>query len=220
MADARDLLTLAEAKRILRLSPGDASQDLELEAYVTAASRAMDSHFGNTVALSVTGEVHDGTNRSGRGYRHVIVLRHRPVTAVASVVEHRAGSPLTLAGETATGQPTDAYLADRYEPDPTLYSGFLRRRASGQDAWFDYGRGNIAVTYTAGRVASTAAVDPRFKRACGLILANLWRDREPGLETQGEFDVPRQSYPTFAIPNAAKQLLSEEWGQHEVHGVA
>jgi hypothetical protein len=69
-------------------------------------------------------------------------------------------------------------------------------------------------------VASTSQVDERFKRAAAITLQNLWRDREPGLEPMGEFDVPRSSFPTFAVPNAAEQLLSEEIGQNKTFGIA
>jgi len=219
MADARDLLTLDEGKRTLRIALSDSTEDDLLAAYITALSRGLDRIAGQTVASTYTAELHDGTNSSGRGHRHKIILRHRPVITVTTVIEHRAGDPLTLTAETTTQQPTDSYLADRYDPDPTLFNGHIRRRASGDDAYFDYGRQNIAVTYTAGRVASTTQVDARFKHAARLTLENLWRDREPGLEAQGEFDVPRQSFPTFAIPNAVRHLLSEEIGQAKLWGI-
>lgn len=220
MADTRDLLTLAEAKQALRIGAGDSTEDDLLASYITAVSRELDRVAGHTVALTVTDELHDGTNSSGRGYRRKIILRHRPVIAVTTVIEHRSGNPLTLTPESTTQQPVDAYLADRYDPDPALFNGHIRRRTSGEDAWFEYGRQNIAVTYTAGRVASTSDVDARFKHAARITLENLWRDREPGLEAQGEFDVPRQSFPTFALPNAAKVLLAEEIGQNKLFGIA
>lgn len=219
MADPRDILTTAEAKRVLRIAVTDTTQDNELEVYITAASRMMDRHFGNTVALSVTDELHDGTNRSGRGWRSKIILNKRPVISISTVVEHRAGSPATLTAETSTQQPADAYLAERYEPDRSLLSGIVRRRASGEDANWEPGRSNLAFTYTAGRYADTASVDARFKRVCGMVLANLWREREPGVLDQGEFVVPHQSFPGFAVPNAARAMLAEEWGQHQPEGV-
>lgn len=219
MADPVDLLTLAEAKRIGRIASTDSSEDDLLAAYITAASELLDEWAGPTVARTVTSELHDGTNSSGRGWRHKILLEHRPVIAVTTVIEHRSGDPLTLLVETTTQQPTDAYLADRYSPDPTLFNGHLRRRSSGEDAWWEYGRQNIAVTYMAGRVASTSDVSARFKRACAITLQNLWRDREPSLEAQGEFEVPRASFPTFAIPNAVRHLLSKEIGQNQLFGL-
>lgn len=220
MADSRDILTLPEAKRILRIHEDDTLEDDVLAVYITAASRLLDQHAGHTVAYTSTSERHDGTNNSGRGYRSKITLHHRPVLTVTTVVEHRNGNPLTLAAETSTSQPSDSYLVDRYDPDPILFNGVVRRRGSGEDARWEYGRQNIAVTYTAGRVQTTTQVDARFKRACGIVLENLWRDREPGLEAQGEFDVPHQSFPTFALPRAAAQLLSEEMGQAKLWGIA
>ena len=220
MTDARDLLTRAEAKRALRIGSGDSSEDGLLDSYITAASRLVDRWAGQTVASTYTDELHDGVNRAGTGRRHKIILRHRPVITVTSVIEHRSGAAVTLTAETITQQPADAWLAERYDPDPTLSNGHIRRRSAGCDAWFEAGRQNIAVTYTAGRVQSTTQVDARFKRACALVLQNLWRDREPSLEAMGEYDVPRASFPTFAIPNAVKQLLSEEIGANKLFGIA
>lgn len=220
MADSRDLLTLAEGKRILRISVGDSSEDDLLVGYITAVSRELDRVAGHTVAHSVTNELHDGTNSSGRGYRSKIILRHRPVIAVTTVIEYQSGAATSLTAETTTVHPGDGYLAERYDPDPTLSNGHIRRRSTGEDAWWAYGRQNLSFTYTAGRVSSTIQVDARFKRAAALTLENMWRDREPGLEPQGEFDVPRQSFPTFALPRAAMQLLSEEIGQNKLFGIA
>ena len=208
MSDPRDIIDLAYAKKVIRISDVDASENDLLASYITAASRLLDQHVGHTVAYTVTNELHGGVNSSGRGYRSVLVLRHRPVLTISSV---------STAGATLS---TDGWMADRYDPDPTLMSGVIRRRAGGDDALWDYGRQNIAVTYTAGRVASATQVDARFQRACAIVLENLWRDREPSLEPMGEFDVPRQSFPTFALPTAVKQLLSEEMGQNRVFGVA
>lgn len=208
MADDRDIIDLAYAKRVLRISGTDTSKDDLLAGYITASSRMLDRHAGHTVAYSVTDELHDGTNASGRGYRQMIILRHRPVIEITAVSE--SGVVLT----------DSDWMAGRYDPDPTLFSGIVRRRAGDADAWWNYGRDNLSFTYTAGRSVSTGAVDERFQRACAIVLENLWRDREPSLETMGEYDVPRQSFPTFAMPNAVKHLLSEEMGQNKTFGIA
>jgi len=219
-ADDRDILTLAEGKRVLRIAMTDTTQDDELEVYITASSRTMDEHFGHTVALTVTGELHDGLSPSGHGWRHKIILDKRPVTSIATVVEYRQGDSTTLTAESTTTQPADAYLPERYDPDRALLSGVIRRRSGGWDHHWETGRSNIEVTYTAGRVATTADVDRRFKRACGLVLANLWREREPGVVTEDEFTVPHQSFPAFAIPMAVKAVLAAEWDPPMLEGIA
>jgi hypothetical protein len=214
MADTRDLITLAEAKRSLRITPHDVVDDDELAVYITAASRVLDEHFGYTVALAVTNEAHDGINASGYGMRTRIIVSRRPVLSWSSIVEYSATTATTLTAESAGTQPASGYHAERYEPNRALYSGIVVRRTGGVDTSFPVGRGNVLFAYTAGRVSSTTAVEARFKRACGMVLGNLWREREPGTELQGEYLVPASSFPGFTIPNAARQLLINEWGQH------
>ena len=205
---ANDLLTADEAKRVLHINEIDSSDDDELAIYITAASELVDEHIGPTVARPITGEVHDGLNRAQTGYRSVLVLRHRPVIQIGSV---------TVDGVALTQ--TDDYHADPYPLSQTLFSGILRRRYGPVTGSWDYGTGNIVCSYTAGRVASTTSVPARFKRACGIVLENLWRDREPGVEDMGEFIVPRQSFPAFAMPRAAAQLLVRERGYAETYGI-
>lgn len=206
---ANDLLTPAEAKRALHIAEGDADDDDELGIYITAASTLLDEHIGPTVARAVTSETHNGVNDAGTAYRRVIILRHRPVMAFTS---------LTADGATLTQ--SDDYHADPYTPEPTLFSGTLRRRFGSTWGVWEYGTENIVCSYTAGRVASTTSVPSRIKRACGIVLENLWRDREPSVEDLGgEFVVPRQSFPTFALPRAAAGLLVREIGAAETFGI-
>jgi len=204
----RDLLSLPEAKKALNINVADAEDDDLLAMYVTAASDLLDEHIGPSVARSVTSEVHDGLNRAGTGYRNAIVLRHRPVVSITSV---------TVNG-VVLAQTTD-YWADQDPLIETLFSGRLRRRYGTVWGSWDYGTANIVCTYTAGRVQATSDVPARFKRACGIVLENLWRDREPGVEDMGEFTTPRQSFPAFAMPRAAAQLLTREMGHAETFGI-
>lgn len=206
---ANDLLTLAEGKRAVHVAVGDSTVDDELAIYITAASTLLDEHIGPTVARTVTSETHNGVNDAGTAYRRVIILRHRPVMAFTS---------LAVDGTTLT-QSSD-YHAEPYTPDTSLFSGVLRRRFGSTWGVWEYGTENIVCSYTAGRVASTTSVPSRIKRACGIVLENLWRDREPSVEDLGgEFVVPRQSFPTFAMPRAAAGLLVREMGFAETFGI-
>jgi hypothetical protein len=203
-----DLLSVSEAKRVLRIDVADSDEDDLLPVYITAASEMLDEHIGPTVVRSVTTEVHDGLNRAQTGYRNALILRHRPVMSIGA---------LTVDGVALTQ--TDDYHADPYPIDDSLFSGVLRRRWGNVTGAWDYGTGNILCTYSTGRVLATSNVSARFKRACGLVLENLWRDREVGVEDLGEFAVPRQSFPTFAMPRAAAQLLTREMGFAETFGI-
>jgi len=206
---ARDLLTKEEGKAALRISPGDDEDDELLDLYITAASEVLDEQIGPTVVRSVTSETHSGLNRSQTGYRSVIVLRWRPVYSISAV---------TVDGVALT-QTTD-YRAEPYSPQAGLFSGMLHRSYGGALGTWGFGMGNVVCSYSAGRVLSTSQVPTRIKRSCGLVLENLWRDREAGVEDLGgEFTVPRQSFPTFAMPRAAAQLLTREMGFAETFGI-
>jgi len=195
MSDTYDLLTLAEGKRALKIGPNSTDKDTQLAMYITGVSRAMDDTFGPSVNRTVTGELHDGGVP-------VIFPRKWPVSSVTSVVEYDQTTAGTLTAESATSQPTDSYLLDS--------NGIsIRRRNAGSDTYFASGRRNIYVTYVAGRAASTSAVDAQFKLGAALFLKNVWRAEEQGLVELDEFDVPRQNFPSFAVPNAVKDLLKD-----------
>lgn len=69
----------------------------------------------------------------------------------------------------------------------------------------------VTVTYEAGRFDSTEDVAPVFKTAALVMLKNVWRMEQTSVAPFGEYDVPTQSFPTFAVPRAAKELLRGEW---------
>lgn len=214
MADPLDVLTLSEGKSALGIPLISENDDDEVAAYITAVSRGLDRKIGPTVARTITGEVHDGGC-------YAIVLRFRPVMSIASVTEYFGGSSqITLTQLTATSIPTDGYRLGKYEPQAGLYSGIVCRTTNRYDGRFAYGTDNVVFTYTAGRVASTTAVDEVHKRAASICLKNMWRDREQSAGQFNEFDVPVQNFPTFALPRAAAELLSEELGEDEPWGIA
>lgn len=208
----RDLLTLEEAKPYVGIDVGDSTQNDMLAVYVTAASQLLDEWVGPTVALSVSGEVHDGQKLTAAWRRKAVVLNHRPVITIGTVTEYNGTSPSVLTAETP-GVDGD-YRAGRYDPDPALLSGILHLTTS---TWINDW---VVISYTAGRVSSTTSVQPRFKQACGIVLENLWRDRQIGTVQFDEYDIPKASFPGFAMPNAARQLLIREYGQHEPYGIA
>lgn len=211
MADTRDILTLAEAKNRLRIQ--DSTYDDELAAYITASSRLLDQWAGPTVQYTVTAEIHDGIVNGCA--RTEITLHTRPVSAVAQILEYTGTSATTLTQKTIGTSPTEGFFLGSYDPDPSLYSGVVIRTFDDHPYRWEPELGNISVNYTAGRAAGTTYVDARFKHAAAVVLENLWRDREFSISDVGEFDVPRQSFPGFAMPNAVKELLADEVGQHD-----
>lgn len=198
-----DVLSLAEAKSALNLS-GTTAYDTELPGWITGVSRLLDKCVGPVVRRTVTDERHDG----GTG---VIRTRKYPVYAWTSVTEYEGLTATILTVETNLVQPDSAYLPERYTPDPTLYSGTLWRRAAGAAMTYPKGTGNVWVTYTAGRYENTEGIAEDFKTAAKLTLMNLWASQRPNVAQVGEFEIPQSNYPAWSVPNAAKELLIDEW---------
>lgn len=203
MADTLDLLSLAEAKAALSIGSTDTRQNDNLTRAITAVTRRLDGLVGPIVQRTVTNERHNGGLVA-------IELRKSPATSITTLTEYdSAGGSTSLTEETESTKPADAWLGDRYDPDPDLYSGFLIRRTSGADAFFEPGRANVLVTYVAGRYANTAAVDERFKEAAAITLRNMWRSYQESVGQFNEYEVPQQNFPTFAVPKAAMELLHD-----------
>lgn len=205
MADTLDVVTLAEAKDAVKIAVTDPVQDQILARYVTAVSRRLDKAIGPVVQRTVTNEKHDG----GRVF---VFLDEWPATSITTVTEYdTVGTALVLTAETETTKPVDAYLTEPYSWAPPLFGKTVWRRKNGTPWWFEGGQSNVVVSYVAGRVANTAAVDARHKLAAGIMLQNLWRSEEHSVAEIAEFDVPAQNFPRFAVPRAVRELLADEW---------
>lgn len=210
VSDPYDLLTLDEGKQAVDVAEIDDQYADILPGYITAVSRLLDDRVGACVVRAVTSEQHDVCGRSS------LVLRHRPVSAVTSITEYVSGTGTALTAMSVTSGPTDGYHLAPFDGTGN-YSGIVHRTSGWRGYTF---RGTVTVSYTAGRFQSTTSVDAQFKRAAGICLANLWRDRQQSAGVMGEYDVPMASFPTFAMPRAAADLLAKEIGQHEPWGIA
>lgn len=202
MAQTLDVLTLAEGKAAAKLSGTVVYDATLLPAWITGISLRLDKLVGPIVQRTVTAEKHSGGRKR-------IFLHHHPITSISSVVEYSGTVGLTLAEETNATKP-DGYIVEDYSANPTYLSNIVRRRIGGWDAVFAAGRRNVETSYVAGRFATTAAVDERFKRAASLTLINLWRSHQESTGQVGEFDVPFANFPTFAIPKAVRELFPGE----------
>lgn len=201
MADTLDVITLAEAKLAVNIASSDTSQDTELAAYITAISRRLDSLCGAVVKRLYQDEDHMTYGE------HVIEVHNRPIFDVQGVVEYSSdGTHIHLTEETVTTKPADGWLID-----PTTKSRFrILRRSSGMTYNYPID-GIVRLEYNAGRYATTATVDPVFKQAAAIMLANLWR-REQGVGSQTfgtAGDMFNPLVPTFAVPRAVLELLAE-----------
>lgn len=199
MADL-DVITLTEGRAALLKENASNVDDAKLAGWITAVSKRLDRLVGPVVRRTITGEKHNG------GHPEVF-LRYHPNTSITSVTEYSGTTATVLTAETNASQPLDAYLVDDYEADPTLLGNCLRRRSGGVDGTFPAGRKNVLVTYVPGRFADTGTVDADFKRAADLMLINLWRSQQDSVAQVGEYDVPQNIFPTFAVPRAVREMF-------------
>lgn len=204
--DTLDVVSLEEAKVALSIGSADDTAGADLARLITAVSRRLDDGIGPVVRRAAT--------HRASGGRRILELPLGPVYSVTSVTEYQGTSAVTVTEETLGTSPSDGWAGERYDPDPTLYSGLLVRRSGGSDMCWYPGQGNVQVVYTAGRAADTSAVDARHKEAAILMLRNLWRSYETSVGGVDEYDVPVGSFPTFAVPRAVKELLAREWQTH------
>jgi hypothetical protein len=220
-ADILDILTLAEGKQAVGLGNTDSSQDAQLEYYITAASGILDDYIGPVVNRDII-EFQNGSTRSG-ARKTSIVLNFRPVYSVTEVLEYETGATtaITLTEDDPTTHPAEGFYPELYSGSALgITNGILHRKRSGMTGYWAAGVGNISVDYTAGRFTDTASVTRKYKRACAIILENLWRDTQAGVMQLDEYTVPHQSFPTFAMPNAVKEMFPSEIGQQEGWGFA
>lgn len=196
MAEPHDVLTLNEARDALKRGPMDVSDDDTIARLITTATEKLEAEVGPIVEREVVAERHAG------GRRHLL-LRHWPLRSITTVAEHPAGADLiTLDASDWRAEPS--------EVEDGLLSGLVERIRSGRRArWCD--PGDVFVTYQAGRFATTDDVAARFREAALLVVMNLSRSYEPAVGNADEFTLPHQSFPGFAMPRAAQEMLADIW---------
>jgi len=200
-ADTLDVLTEQEARDAVGSGGTPKPTDDLLARLNTAVARRLDRLVGAIVQRTVTAEIQNGCARA-------IWLKQSPASAIATVTEYNASTSRTLTAQTlGSAAPANGYFAELHSNNPSLLSGRLIRRTNGYDDTF---WPHVSVTYTAGRYATTAAVDELFKSAATLMLKNLWRSATPTVGRVDEFDVPYANFPTFAVPRAVLEMLADE----------
>lgn len=195
MADS-DLLTLAEARDAVNLTGND--HDTELAVYVTAVSQRIDSLCGPVVNRTVTDELHDG----GRAR---IFPRYTPVSSVTSITEYVSTTGTALTAETNATKPASGYLLDH-----TGTLSYIWRRSGGADRAFADGRRNVSITYVAGRYASTATVEERFKTAAAGVLRRIWkREQSAWAQAANFFPDTENPAPSLRFFKAVDPIIAE-----------
>jgi hypothetical protein len=144
-----DLTTLDNVKAWLSPPLASTADDALLSRLITAASRFIETWLNRTITAQDYIET-----RNGRGGARLF-LRHRPVTAVASVtIGGISVPPASVAGG-------DGFLFDDSSISLVGYA-------------FTRGVGNVAVSYTAGY----AATPPEIEQACIELVVTRYKERD------------------------------------------
>lgn len=202
MADTLDILTLSEGHSAINLADSNTAYDTELAMFITGISRRIDRACGPVVARATT-ERFDGGDS-------IVELRTFPIVSVTSVTEWLSdGTSVSLTAETDNTKPAEGYLLINEK----FYVAIVRREA-GLSANFEAGTRNIIVVTSAGRAASTAAVDPLFKLAAANILRRTWKRESPSwAQTPGFGDDQGLDFGFFrAVDPMIHEWLSDEIG--------
>jgi len=164
MADAVDVLTLAEAKLFLNIT--DTRFDAELPDFITAASKMWVGRIGPVTSTAYDEWYDGGSSR--------ITTRRWPVLAVTLVEEQFGPIKYTLT-DSSTALGTWTYTID-------LSTGLLIKRAWGMAIPFAGGQRNVHVQYTAGY----ATIPADIKKAVGAITLHLWETQRGGAKKLGQ----------------------------------
>lgn len=191
-----DLTTLAAVHAQLNnLQP--TLDDNYLQGLISAASIAFMNQSGRNLMSATYTE-----QRNGNGGVS-LVMRNRPVTAVASLtVGYQGGSFGAPFG--AYGQPTIIPASNGIAP------GYLFDVRSIKLVGYSFVRGvmNVTATYTAGYATGSPYILDASQAVCEMV-AFLYKVRErQGLETEGLAPGQTTSYTRLPIPRFAQWVLN------------
>jgi hypothetical protein len=203
MAGDLDVLTIDDARELINFGNTQVGSDPIVERFITFVSRKLDGLCGAIVQRPVIKTVSGGCRA---------IFLADPVATMTSIVEWSGTTPTTLTAEALGVAATGAnYYLDKSCPQaPILY-----RRSAGSDSLWACGRGNIVLTYVAGRFATTEDVDDRFRTAAMLALKHLWDSSAAWWQRQAGFGEVGQAnvgspIPGWLIPKAALEGISDE----------
>jgi len=182
MALSYRLTTLERLKTALGL-PASTSDDPKLDALVDAATVAIENYCDNGfVTRSYSEYSRAGINGHQGGARRIF-LRRYPIQSVASITEAPSG---TIPATDYLIYGDEGYLEHvSYWPAP-------------DDRW--------TIAYTAGRFASTTAVDEALRLACHMLVED-WKRKPDGPVSSTSSAQRSQSFTEADMPQRVKLVL-------------
>jgi len=202
VADPLDVCTLEDVKASLGLTDG--SFDAELSANITAVSRMLDKKCGAIVQRTLTAEDLSSTWASAAGSYPLASFKFAPVVTVTTLTMYEGITSTVLTEQTPGTAPSNGYRLDRE-------TGAVFRLKAGIP-WPFPAYSMLVATYSAGRYATTAAVDDRFARAGVLTVVEQWRaNKGMGTVTFGVAGESVISSGATGIPRDAWVLIKDDF---------
>jgi len=194
VADTLDVCTLEDVKAALGMQDG--SFDAELADYITAVSRMLDKKCGAIVQRTITAEELTSTWASNMAPYPLASFRFVPIVTVTTLTMYEGTTATVLTEQTPGTAPSDGYRLDRD-------TGSVRRLRAGAPYPFP-AFSTLVATYSAGRYATTSAVDERFSSAAKLTIVEEWRANKgmgtltfgaaPEVSLSGSTGIPRDAW--------------------------
>jgi hypothetical protein len=173
------LVSLAEMKSTLNITPTNTVNDAKLMGFIHAATSIINRECGYTAPTVFTETVEGRADNSGRQF---IVLARTPVLSVATITPTMQGFP----------------TIDLSTLNITTESGIVYT-----SNWFPF-YGPVNVTYTAGRPSIPSAL----REACLLIVQDMWDTQRGGATRVPSFGGNEDSGDaTQGLPYRALQLM-------------
>ena len=189
-ADPGSIISLADGRTALQMSPTDTSKDDDVRFYISAATPIMEDIVGSILRTTRTETFDGGSPQIG--------LLWAPVISVSSVVESwGANFHLTLTAQdifTGTGAGPWGYTIDS--------GGIMTRRSAGVVVPFAPGRRNIQVTYVSGRTIVTG----NLLLATRVLVRHLWEQDQRSFRQQHPATEMALTPLGFAVPKRVIEL--------------
>lgn len=193
-ADPGSIISLADARTALQLSPANTVKDDDVRFYIAAATPIMEDIVGSILRTTRT-ETFDGGSSQ-------VCLLWAPVISVSSVVEswganfHMILTPQDIF--TGTGAGPWGYTLDS--------GGIVTRRSAGVVVAFAPGKRNIQVTYVSGRPTVTG----NLLLATRVLIRFLWEQDQRSFRQQHPATEMALTPLGFAVPKRVLELCGPD----------
>ena len=194
-ADPGFIISLADARRALRLTGTSTTTDEDLRDLIADATPIMEDIVGSILRKTRVETYDGGTSQ--------INLLWPPLISITSIIESFGSNY----ARTLTAQDIFAGTgADSYGYTVDLTTGIITRRASGVAMCFMAGKRNIQVTYVSGRASARGNV----LRATRMLIRDMWTQEQQRVPLVNGQPQGTTMIRGLAVPNAVIEMCGDD----------